>query len=234
MKIKPLFLAIKSIFHEINWFTLRTLRAGFIALTLLFITAGYLSYTRQVQLILDQQSSQLNTIAEYKINQIIQWRSVSLTDSQIFSSNPAHQDTIIKWIVSPDNLSVKTELLTHFQMIIDIKGYQNVILATPEGKLLLSARPDLTSLDPPTQELAVQAVQANKTIFGDFFRETDSHQIFLDIAAPIVDDNQTPVAVFILRIDPQNFIYPLIQSWPTPSQSAETLLVRKEAENVLF
>ena len=46
-------------------------------------------------------------------------------------------------------------------------------------------------------------------------------------------DNR-PVAVLILRSDPEQFLYPLIQSWPTPSRSAETLLVRRDGDDVLF
>ena len=34
--------------------------------------------------------------------------------------------------------------------------------------------------------------------------------------------------------DPEDFLYPLVQSWPTPSQSAETLLMRKDGDDVLF
>ncbi|MCX5973510.1 MAG: ATP-binding protein, partial [Coprothermobacterota bacterium] len=45
---------------------------------------------------------------------------------------------------------------------------------------------------------------------------------------------QDPLAVLVIRIDPDKFLYPLIQSWPTPSPSGETLLVRKEGEAVVY
>ena len=38
----------------------------------------------------------------------------------------------------------------------------------------------------------------------------------------------------ILINDARNFLYPLIQSWPTPSKTAETLLVEKDGDAVLF
>ncbi len=37
-----------------------------------------------------------------------------------------------------------------------------------------------------------------------------------------------------MRIDPYAFLYPLIQSWPTPSRTAETTLVRREGNEVVF
>ena len=38
----------------------------------------------------------------------------------------------------------------------------------------------------------------------------------------------------ILRIDPGKVLYPLIQSWPTASRSAETLIVRKEGDEIVY
>jgi signal transduction histidine kinase len=38
----------------------------------------------------------------------------------------------------------------------------------------------------------------------------------------------------VLRVDPYRFLFPLIQSWPTPSRSAETLIIRREGNRILF
>src|ERR1035438_8946554 len=40
--------------------------------------------------------------------------------------------------------------------------------------------------------------------------------------------------ILLLGIDPSEFLYPLIQSWPTPSRTAETLLVRREGDEVVY
>ncbi|MCX7825745.1 MAG: hypothetical protein N2689_09325, partial [Verrucomicrobiae bacterium] len=42
------------------------------------------------------------------------------------------------------------------------------------------------------------------------------------------------LAVLLLELDPGRFLYPLIQSWPVPSQTAETLLVRRDGGDALF
>ena len=51
--------------------------------------------------------------------------------------------------------------------------------------------------------------------------------------------NETPrgtagSAIVALRIDPEIYLYPLINRWPTPSPTAETLLVRRDEEEVLY
>jgi hypothetical protein len=59
----------------------------------------------------------------------------------------------------------------------------------------------------------------------------------MDILVPLYDSLQKKrisVGILILRIDPEKTLFPLIQSWPTPSKSSETLLIRKEGDSVIF
>ena len=59
----------------------------------------------------------------------------------------------------------------------------------------------------------------------------------IDVVAPLfseTDKTKNPNGAVILQIDARQFLYPLIQFWPTPSRSAETLLVRRDGDAVLF
>ncbi|HVN71852.1 MAG TPA: ATP-binding protein [Desulfomonilia bacterium] len=61
--------------------------------------------------------------------------------------------------------------------------------------------------------------------------------IRLGILIPVPGCGQpekTTMGYMLLEIDPTAFLFPLIQSWPTPSHTAETLLVRREGNDVLF
>ena len=58
--------------------------------------------------------------------------------------------------------------------------------------------------------------------------------VHMDAVGPILDADGQPVAVLVLRSNAESLLYPLIQSWPTPSRTAETLLVRRDGEDVLF
>jgi len=59
----------------------------------------------------------------------------------------------------------------------------------------------------------------------------------IDVVAPLFSETgntKDPIGAVILQIDARQFLYPLIQFCPTPSVSAETLLVRKDGNEVLF
>ncbi len=70
----------------------------------------------------------------------------------------------------------------------------------------------------------------------DFYRQEHSRKISLALLVPIPDDRggDRPLGVLFLRIDPEVYLYPFLQRWPEPSETAETLLVRREGKDALF
>lgn len=60
--------------------------------------------------------------------------------------------------------------------------------------------------------------------------------ICLNLLVPILDpsNDQRVTGVILLSIDPYQFLYPLIQTWPTPSRTAETALLHREGNEVVY
>ena len=56
----------------------------------------------------------------------------------------------------------------------------------------------------------------------------------LDVIAPLEGASGEPAGAIILSRDPRDFLYPLLQDWPSPSSSSETLLFRQEDDTVLY
>ncbi|MBI4877482.1 MAG: PAS domain S-box protein [Acidobacteria bacterium] len=69
----------------------------------------------------------------------------------------------------------------------------------------------------------------------DFHRNPDG-RIYLCYLVPFPSPKKTPSlsGVIILAIDAARHLLPYIQTWPIPSQTAETLVVRREGEHMLF
>ncbi len=82
-----------------------------------------------------------------------------------------------------------------------------------------------------------EVLETDSVIFTDLHRTDNEGDIHIDILIPLVEPgskNQRPFGIMILRIDPGKILFPLIQSWPTPSKTAETLLLRKDGDSILF
>jgi PAS domain S-box-containing protein len=58
----------------------------------------------------------------------------------------------------------------------------------------------------------------------------------MKVLVPILDkkNNNQLIAIVELRIDPETYLYPVIESWPTPSKTSETLIARVEGDSAVF
>jgi len=195
---------------------------------------GYWYWRHEVQTIRREKYHDLKAIAELKANQIVQWRNERIADARVNSQEALFRTAVGRWLQAPGDASSSSDLQASMELVCKSNGYENMILAAPDGRLLLSLDPRLTVLGANAKQLVAEATSSREVVFGDFFRCPACNEVHLDVAAPILDATDRPAAVLILRTDPEQYLYPLIQSWPTPSPSAETLLVRKEGDDVLF
>ena len=206
---------------------------GLLGLAALALPAGgYWLCRHETQAIRREKQSELKAIAELKANQIAAWRNERLGDARVYSTGVG-RTYVVQWLKTPA-AARKAAILESMASLRKSYGYENVILAAADGWLLLSLDSHLTVLDGSAQQLVAQAVCSRNAVFGDLFRCRGGDEVYLDVAAPILDPDNRPVAVLILRTDAEQFLYPFVQSWPTPSRSAETLLVRREGDDVLF
>ena len=85
---------------------------------------------------------------------------------------------------------------------------------------------------------AIACLHSGKIAFSGFSPRYRARTVIFTLAilVPIFADenNNRPLGVLVLHINPQTYLYPYIQNWPIPSDTAETLLVRRDGEDVLF
>ena len=208
---------------------------GLFGATALALPAGgYWLYRHEGQAMRSHESAELKAIAELKVNQIAAWRNDYLVDARVTSRMAGFRATVAHWLQASGDASSRNKIHEDMELLRKSYGYENVILADTDGRIRLSLNPQLTGLDASAKQLVAQAVSSRDAVFGDLFRCPTCTEVHLDVAAPILDPNKRPVAVLILRTDAEQFLYPFVQSWPTPSRSAETLLVRRDGDDVLF
>jgi PAS domain S-box-containing protein len=115
--------------------------------------------------------------------------------------------------------------------------YHDITLVDTNGqvRLSLSGNPDPLS-EETTQAVAV-ALRDRRPTLSDLHAGPDDRPPHLDVIAPLfVESNGTAQAIgaICLRCDARQFLYPLIKSWPVQSPSAETMLIRRDGDAVLY
>ena len=199
--------------------------------------SGYLLILRQKHFLLEQKQKEIATIVDIKSSQLVEWRSELFTDGASIRSNAMMTHRLKDYLSGRDQAVVRREFRLWMASLIDLGGYSKGMLYAPDGSLIASD----TGLTPPLMphylKLVVEAAEGHELILTDFHFDAVGSPLDIDLAIPIMDFSNPPhrcIAVLILDIDPAKKLYPMIQAWPTTSLSAETLLVKKEGNSVLF
>ena len=177
---------------------------------------------------------QLSAAAELKMNELTQWRFERLGDAVVFLGNTSFSGLVRRVFDKPQDPQAHTQLQawltkvqTYYQYnelsVLDARGAER--LAVPEGRTPVSS---VIALRVP------EVIRANEVVFQDFYRNEHDQRVYLSVLVPIFDERGQALGMLVLRIDPETYLYPLLHCWPTLSPTAETQLVRREGNDVLF
>ncbi len=215
--------------------TKRVLTFLILIFSVIIVVAANLFYLNIQRNIHKEKAKDLATISQFKINELIQWRKERYADIRLFSKSTYFGDAVRTHLKDKPDSDQKSYLLERISIPKEEYGYQSVFLVTPEYELLLSSNPSKSSIENELMQKIDASISTGQTTATDFYFSKEDSTIHYDIIAPIAASGQSvPIAAIVFRIDPTRYLYPLIQSWPTPSKTAESLLIRKDDGHVVF
>ena len=207
----------------------------FLILAAGIVTAGCLYYGRQQDRYRTQVEYKLAAVADLKVGEISLWRKERLGDAGIFYGNNAFSALVRRSIERPKDLNLQEELQTWISHL-QANYYKRVALLDVQGGQRMSAPDTKEPISSVVRQKVPEVLRSRQVTFVDFYRNEHSQRVCLDLLVPILDaqDGGRPVGVVVMGIDPYAYLYPFIQRWPTPSETAETLLVRREGDEAVF
>jgi two-component system cell cycle sensor histidine kinase/response regulator CckA len=198
-----------------------------------FAAGGYAFFRFDANRIRQNKYMEIAAIAQLKVGQLLNWRRERLSDAERIASNPFFRKAVSGWLERPSSAGLRSDVQQWLKLELSGEAYDDVLLVSVSGDILLSVKPQPDPLDDSTRERAIDVLASHKATLGDFYRDSRD-AVHLDILAPLLGADATPIALVVLRSNAKAYVYPLIQLWPTPSRSAETLLVRVDGTDVLF
>jgi two-component system, cell cycle sensor histidine kinase and response regulator CckA len=207
--------------------------ALFVVFTVAVLVGGYAYYRTETERVRQEKYQEIAAIGKLKTGQIEQWRQERLGDSRRSSTAPFFVKAVQEWIAQPDHVALQQKIRDRLEIEQTEEGYSDVLLLATDGNVLIAVSPRPHPLSPGAKEAVEQALTHKTAVLSDLYR-CPHGIIHLDAVAPVLGAEGKPIAVLVLRSNAESYLYPLIQSWPTPSRTAETLLVRKEGDDVLF
>jgi PAS domain S-box-containing protein len=208
----------------------------FLIFTVGIITAGYLFYRSYARNFRGEVERGLSSIAELKVGQLVQWRKERLMDASFLYRNPAFSALVSRYLRNPADAGAHDGLQAWLENYIGYYQYDRAFLLDARGVERMSAPETPNRIASIILRRTSEILRSGQPVIQDFYRNENDGKIYLSILAPIFDEQERdlPLGVVVLLIDPATYLYPFIQQWPTPSRTAETLLVRREGDEALF
>ena len=149
--------------------------------------------------------------------------------------NDAFSALVRRSVERPEDLNLQQELqawISHIQA----NYYAKVTLLDAQGGQRMSVPDTKEPISSVVRQKVPEVLRSGQVTFVDFYRDEHSQKVCLGLLVPLLDaqDGGRPIGVVVLEIDPNTYLYPFIQRWPTPSETAETLLIRREGNEAVF
>lgn len=204
----------------------------FALIAVVLLLCGYLYYQRDKREILQKQYEILSAVNELKSQQIQRWRNGLTASAEKAATDRLLIGVLRAFLAHPQDRSARWALQTALaEETRDLDPVGGLLFDT-NANLLTHADDDQGSVGPATLRAVKEALATNKPVFSDLFRPA-KRPVHLDIATAVRDEEGKPLAVLVVRHNAEDFLFPMIAFWPTPNQSAETLILQRDGGNVL-
>lgn len=182
-----------------------------------------------------QQAEQLQSVGRLKSEQIEHWLEERRRDAQLVHRSPIFGDTLAHWRTGA-RIEADARLAERLEDYRAALHYESVAIADGNGNLLLQTGPAIHTGSPQLRQAIEQALNKNAIAMTDLYHwaTPSPPHAHLDLVAPLPSFPGQTAAAIILRSDVQVSLYPMLQTWPVPSTTAETLLVRRDGDVVLY
>jgi diguanylate cyclase (GGDEF)-like protein/PAS domain S-box-containing protein/hemerythrin-like metal-binding protein len=205
--------------------------AGFIFATML--TGNMLFVYMRDGVRLEAQRS-IAEVGALKANQINDWLDDHQTDAGMLSGNAHLLHEARLWMrEGAHDDARRTQLLSRFQEFINLLHYQAVVMYDASGHVLLSTGEHVPDAREMAKEARAAAASCQRKFIDLHQYQEESRAIRLGFMSPLLADGTCFGAIYLVE-DPARYLFPLIHYWPNESETAETQLVRKDGDQVLF
>ena len=212
----------------------------FLVLALAIGAVGYVIFAHLNEAIRQDKYHDLSAVGDLKVGQIVGWLDERRGDGAATTRDPILAQEVQRWLqrAAPQDEAAR-RIESRLQGLREAYSYDKVIL------LDRSTRPVIVAGDAfhqyshaESNQRAAEAMNAGQPLLSDLHLESETDgapaRANIDLYAPLLDAGRRVISAIYFQIDPYRFLFPFIQSWPTTSRSAETLLVRRDGDDVLY
>lgn len=205
----------------------------FVAVSGLTLVGLYAFHSYEFEQIGFQRFSALQSDSQSKTERIYQWREQRLGDASRIVSDHSFQENMNKLFREPGNTELKAVLGSWVENSSKSNDFNYIVILDTKGNRLISYEPQPVTLS-TTEKLAIEkAVMDGLPVLTDLYRSSLGG-VQLGIVVPVKDHSGHPHAVVVFGENASSHLDVLTGFYTKHSKTAETYLVRKDGDYVLF
>jgi two-component system, cell cycle sensor histidine kinase and response regulator CckA len=193
---------------------------------------GFAFYANQKASLIAQRKVELSAIADLKVRQLQEWRRERLQNAQALIGSPFVHNTMLRILIETPPDALRRDMLRLFQTLHTVFEYDNMYILRSDGSVVLQLHPSDELPTPLIREYMTRSIETKEIVTSDIYGSS-SGSVHIDFIIPILDAADNARGVLIIEINPGEYLFPLLQRWPTPSPTGEAYLVRREGDDVL-
>ncbi|WP_157400085.1 MULTISPECIES: PAS domain-containing hybrid sensor histidine kinase/response regulator [Ramlibacter] len=203
-----------------------------LGLTLLIGALGVVGYRHLSEGVRRDNDRTLAVIAEQKRQQIEGVLADARMDAQLnFASHSQLENLFGRWIAGGRRDGAMQEWIRRRLVeVAEIRGWDGVLMFDASAKLALAVGQGSLANE---QERILDIIRRPRIELVDLHVDA-AGRVHYGILSPIGGAGQTPHGVAYISWPADSTLYPQVKSWPVPTQTAETYLVRREGADVRF
>ena len=208
----------------------------FLSLAAAITIIGFLYYHQYREQFRLQVGHQLLSIADLKVKDIDRWRLERLGDGSILHGNAVFNNLARRYLSDPGDGNARWQINSWLGNILEVYKYEAIVLLDARGTAQLSVRDIKGLMCEHLKGFLDDSRRAGKVILSDFYTDAPGKPIRLFVIVPLSEGQGgvSPFGYVLLVINPDEYLYPMLNTWPVPSPTAESFLVRKDGDHVLY
>ncbi len=217
-------------------FSPRWVISSLVVTMLILIGGGVWLYLTQERALRHETEETLQAIANLQVDRIVQWRRKLIEEATELSESPHLTEGIERWLMDPDK-KLDSLIVGFLQILQRQDHYLDVKILDSSGEVCLNLSENAGRLDETAASIVKIALREHSPMLTDLHLMPDGTKPHLCAAAPLFSgkgESAKPLGAILLQIDAREFLYPVLESWPLSSHSAESYLVRRDGDYVIF
>jgi PAS domain S-box-containing protein len=179
----------------------------------------------------------LKAVAELKIEQLENWLAELSADIVFLSQGSLLSTQFDQWLASGGkDDALAAQIQARMEALKKNHVFDRVMLFDLDGKARIANSGAPAELMATHQAEALAAIREDKPLLIDF-HQRPGQPIRIGMIAPLkrIDAHgATPIGAMLLAMSAETRLIPMLQHWPLPSQTGETVLARREGNEIRF